>query len=161
MTKRACWQWRDSFAAKQGPQYVLPCHPRVLCMALLLPRQVCQDIVRASSRTSSGGDTYAVVAELLSRPTEGDVLTPSGVESAPIGISVDGVKGEVVITVENRLVKGFYIFEGCVFSIAGEFSDGPRGWARFFLSFSYFLPPLLYDTEVPYTRSRNHTVMVF
>ena len=98
-------------------------------MALLLPRQVCQDIVRASSRTSSGGDTYAVVAELLSRPAEGDILTPLGVESAPIGISVDGVKGEVVITVENRLVEGFCIFEGCVFSIAGEFSDGPRGWA--------------------------------
>ncbi|CAN0317628.1 unnamed protein product, partial [Ascophyllum nodosum] len=69
-----------------------------------LMRTVCQDIVRASSRTSSGGDTYAVVAELLSRPTEGDVLTPSGVESAPIGISVDGVKGEVVITVENSFL---------------------------------------------------------
>ncbi|CAN0432578.1 unnamed protein product [Ascophyllum nodosum] len=69
-----------------------------------LMRTVCQDIVRASSRTSSGGDTYAVVAELLSRPTEGDILTPSGVESAPIGISVDGVKGEVVITVENSFL---------------------------------------------------------
>lgn len=58
--------------------------------------------MRASSRTSSGGDTYAVMVALLSRPTEGDLLTPSGAESAPIGISVDAVDGEVVITVENR-----------------------------------------------------------
>ncbi|CAM9528146.1 unnamed protein product, partial [Laminaria digitata] len=65
---------------------------------------VCQDIVRASSRTSSGGDTYAVMSALLSRPAEGDLLTPSGAESAAIGISVDAADGEVVITVENRLV---------------------------------------------------------
>lgn len=65
---------------------------------------MCEDIVRASSRTSSGGDTYAVMSALLSRPAEGDLLTPSGSESAAIGISVDAPEGEVVITVENRLV---------------------------------------------------------
>ncbi|CAN0304507.1 unnamed protein product, partial [Hapterophycus canaliculatus] len=62
-----------------------------------LMRAVCQDIVRASSRTSSGGDAYAVMSALLSRQTEGDLLTPSGSESAPIGISVDAADGEVVI----------------------------------------------------------------
>lgn len=60
--------------------------------------------MRASSRTSSGGDTYAVIAALLSRPSQGDLLTPSGAESEPIGISVDAAEGEVVITVENRCV---------------------------------------------------------
>lgn len=69
--------------------------------------QVCQDIVRASSRTSSGGDAYSVMSTLLSRPTEGDILTPSGAESVPIEISVDAAEGEVVITVENRFVTGW------------------------------------------------------
>lgn len=68
-------------------------------------RKVCQDIVRASSRTSSGGDTYTAMAALLLRPSQGDLLTPSRAESEPIGISVDGSKGEVVITVENRCVS--------------------------------------------------------
>lgn len=63
--------------------------------------------MRASSRTSSGGDTYSVISTLLSRPMEGDILTPSGAESAPIEISVDASKGEVVITVENRFVRGW------------------------------------------------------
>ncbi|CAN0301887.1 unnamed protein product, partial [Ectocarpus fasciculatus] len=57
--------------------------------------------MRASSRTSSGGDAYAVMAALLSRPAEGDLLTPSGSGASPIGISVAGADGEVVITVEN------------------------------------------------------------
>ena len=76
----------------------------VVVVAGGVARQVCQDIVRASSRTSSGGDAYAVMAALLSRPAEGDLLTPSGSESAPIGIIVDASDGEVVITVENRCV---------------------------------------------------------
>lgn len=46
------------------------------------------------------------MAALLSRPTEGDLLTPSGAESAPIGINVDAAEGEVVITVENRWAFG-------------------------------------------------------
>lgn len=60
--------------------------------------------MRASSRTSSGGDSYAVMSSLLSRPLQGDLLTPSGAESEPIGISVDAADGEIVITVENRCV---------------------------------------------------------
>lgn len=75
--------------------------PPIYSISFHLFLQVCQDIVRASSRTSSGGDAYAVMAALLSRPTE-DLLTPSGSESTPIGISVDAADGEVVITVDNR-----------------------------------------------------------
>ena len=37
-----------------------------------------QDILRASSRTASGGDAYAVAASLLVRP--GNLLTPAAVE---------------------------------------------------------------------------------
>ncbi|CAN0503221.1 unnamed protein product [Ectocarpus sp. 12 AP-2014] len=69
-----------------------------------LTRAVCHDIIRASSRTASGGDAYAVMAALLSRPAKGDLLTPSGSGSSPIGISVAAADGEVIITVENSFV---------------------------------------------------------
>ncbi|CAM9099135.1 unnamed protein product [Chrysoparadoxa australica] len=73
--------------------------PLVLDPALVEP--VCQDIIRASSRTASGGDTYSVMMMLLSSPIAGDLLTPIEGEVPPIGISMDGQKGEVVITVGN------------------------------------------------------------
>eukprot|EP00953_Heterococcus_sp_UTEX-ZZ885_P014092 8022-Heterococcus_DN1.PRE.1 len=69
-----------------------------------LTDQVCQDIIRASSRTASGGDTYSAMTSLLAMPEAGYLLTPNGEESLPIDINVDATKGEVVITVENSFL---------------------------------------------------------
>ncbi|CAM9426636.1 unnamed protein product [Phaeothamnion confervicola] len=88
-----------------------------------LVTEVCQDIIRASSRTASGGDTYAVVAAVLSRPEAGDLLTPSGTESAPIAIGLDGAKGEVVITVENR----FILRKSAMANMGGDFGMDNNG----------------------------------
>ena len=61
-------------------------------------KMLCQDILRASSRTASGGDSYSIGSTILVR--RGNLLTPAQVESAPITISI-GVDGVVEIKAEN------------------------------------------------------------
>eukprot|EP00952_Eustigmatos_sp_NYUAD-ZCMA_P004835 21181-Eustigmatos_ZCMA.PRE.1 len=43
-----------------------------------MARLLCQDILRASSRTASGGDSYSITQSLLVR--RGNLLTPANVE---------------------------------------------------------------------------------
>ncbi len=53
---------------------------------------LCQDILRASSRTASGGDAYSVATSLLVRL--GNLLTPAAVEvGGGLGVDIDGGGG--------------------------------------------------------------------
>ena len=60
---------------------------------------VCSDILRAASRTASGGDSYTVVRAMLA--TDDSPLTPAPVKQAPILIEVDADSGKVHIETED------------------------------------------------------------
>lgn len=60
---------------------------------------VCSDILRAASRTASGGDSYTVVRAMLA--TDDSPLTPAPVKQAPILIQVDADSGKVHIETEG------------------------------------------------------------
>ena len=61
---------------------------------------VCSDILRAASRTASGGDSYTVVRAMLA--TDDSPLTPAPVKQAPILIEVDADSGKVHIETEGQ-----------------------------------------------------------
>jgi hypothetical protein len=63
---------------------------------------VCRDILRASSRTASGGDSYSIVFYLFGK--EELVVTPENVQSKPISITVDTDDISISIVSENRFI---------------------------------------------------------
>jgi hypothetical protein len=70
-------------------------------------KAICEDIIRAASRTASGGDSYMVIMELLRGMRSDVILRPKPAEADPIQINIDhaGTGTEISVLTECFVPK--------------------------------------------------------